>query len=160
MFLNMRSQCGIIYPWKRYSCKSFRFWLTARSTMCPVRAADRAGRRQGGWETVTYAEGSGPSLGLSLREEPLISVLIPNRDHSQDLRRCIDSLRHTNTWKRLEILKRDPDAQIVKGHVHFRHRGATLMCDSAYFYQTTNSVRAMGHVHRPGRKNAGLSSRF
>ncbi len=59
---------------------------------------------ESGWETVTYAEGSGPSLGLSLREEPLISVLIPNRDHSQDLRRCIDSLRHTNTWKRLEIL--------------------------------------------------------
>lgn len=41
----------------------------------------------------------------------------------------------------------NPDAQIVKGHVHFRHRGATLTCDSAYFYQTTNSVRAMGHVH-------------
>ena len=32
----------------------------------------------------------------------------------------------------------NPDAQIV---------GATLTCDSAYFYQTTNSVRAMGHVH-------------
>ena len=41
----------------------------------------------------------------------------------------------------------NPDAQIVKGHVQFRHRGATLTCDSAYFYQTTNSVRAMGHVH-------------
>ena len=41
----------------------------------------------------------------------------------------------------------NPDAQIVKGHVHFLHRGATLTCDSAYFYQTTNSVRAMGHVH-------------
>ncbi|MCE6985010.1 hypothetical protein EI534_48205, partial [Pseudomonas frederiksbergensis] len=41
----------------------------------------------------------------------------------------------------------NPDAQIVKGHVRFLHRGATLTCDSAYFYQTTNSVRAMGHVH-------------
>lgn len=37
-------------------------------------------------------------------EAPLISVLIPNRDHSQDLRRCVDSLLQVNTWKRLEIL--------------------------------------------------------
>lgn len=40
----------------------------------------------------------------------------------------------------------DPDAQIVKGKVHFTHKGAALWCDSAYFYQLSNSVRAMGHV--------------
>ena len=28
-----------------------------------------------------------------------------------------------------------PDAQIVKGHVHFRHAGSNLWCDSAYYYQ-------------------------
>lgn len=39
-----------------------------------------------------------------------------------------------------------PDAQIVKGNVHFRHGGAQLWCDSAYFYQESNSVRAFGHV--------------
>lgn len=39
-----------------------------------------------------------------------------------------------------------PDAQIVKGHVHFRHRGADLWCDSAYFYQQTNSFKAFGNV--------------
>ena len=40
----------------------------------------------------------------------------------------------------------NPDAQIVKGHVSFRHLGATLLCDSAYFYQASNSVKAFGHV--------------
>jgi lipopolysaccharide export system protein LptA len=40
-----------------------------------------------------------------------------------------------------------PDAQIAKGHVRFRHRGATLSCDSAYFYQQSNSMKAFGHVH-------------
>lgn len=40
----------------------------------------------------------------------------------------------------------NPDAQIVKGHVSFAHQGAHLTCDSAYFYQGTNSVRAFGHV--------------
>lgn len=40
----------------------------------------------------------------------------------------------------------NPDVQIVKGHVAFTHKGARLNCDSAYFYQSTNSMRAFGHV--------------
>lgn len=40
----------------------------------------------------------------------------------------------------------NPDVQIVKGHVAFTHKGAWLNCDSAYFYQGTNSMRAFGHV--------------
>ncbi len=35
---------------------------------------------------------------------PLISVLIPNKDHREDLDRCIRSLEENNTWKNLEIL--------------------------------------------------------
>ena len=41
----------------------------------------------------------------------------------------------------------NPDAQIAKGHVHFRHQGANLTCDSAYFYEQSNSMRVFGHVH-------------
>ena len=41
---------------------------------------------------------------------------------------------------------RNPDAQILKGNVAFRHKGARLFCDSAYFYQESNSFRAFGHV--------------
>lgn len=40
----------------------------------------------------------------------------------------------------------NPEAQIAKGHVQFRHKGATLWCDSAYFYQLSNSVKAFGKV--------------
>lgn len=39
-----------------------------------------------------------------------------------------------------------PDAQIVKGNVSFRHKGASLLCDSAYFYEQSNSFEAFGHV--------------
>lgn len=39
-----------------------------------------------------------------------------------------------------------PAAQILNGNVAFRHKGATLYCDSAYFYQESNSFRAFGHV--------------
>lgn len=50
-----------------------------------------------------------------------------------------------------DVLKYDmfginPEAQIAKGHVQFRHKGATLWCDSAYYYQSSNSFRAFGHV--------------
>lgn len=50
-----------------------------------------------------------------------------------------------------DILKYDiygptPDAQIAKGKVHFMHQGAQLWCDSAYFYQAVNAVKAFGHV--------------
>lgn len=38
-------------------------------------------------------------------------------------------------------------AQILNGNVAFLHKGALLTCDSAYFYQGTNSVKAFGHVH-------------
>ena len=39
-----------------------------------------------------------------------------------------------------------PDAQILKGKVHFTHAGAQLWCDSAYFFQEANAVEAFGHV--------------
>lgn len=48
---------------------------------------------------------------------------------------------------RFDQFGNNPGAQIVKGHVSFRHRGSTLTCDSAYFYQASNSVEAFGHVH-------------
>ena len=41
---------------------------------------------------------------------------------------------------------RNGDAQILDGHVHFRHVGANLYCDSAHFYEQSNSFEAFGHV--------------
>lgn len=41
---------------------------------------------------------------------------------------------------------KNPDAQILNGNVAFRHKGATLYCDSAYFYEKTNSFEAFSNV--------------
>ena len=38
------------------------------------------------------------------------------------------------------------DAQVLHGNVHFRHVGANLFCDSAHFYEQSNSFEAWGHV--------------
>lgn len=42
--------------------------------------------------------------------------------------------------------KRVPDAQILRGNVVFRHDSALMYCDSAYFYDKSNSLDAFGHV--------------
>lgn len=39
-----------------------------------------------------------------------------------------------------------PDAQVLRGAVRFRHDDAVMFCDSAYFYEKTNSLDAFGHV--------------
>ena len=41
---------------------------------------------------------------------------------------------------------KNPDATILNGKVHFTHAGARLYCDSAYFYEASNSFEAFGHV--------------
>ncbi len=41
---------------------------------------------------------------------------------------------------------KNPEAQILKGNVKFSHQGGTLNCDSAYFFQASNSFQAFGHV--------------
>ena len=53
-------------------------------------------------------------------------------------------LDHADSLYYDEFRKRD--TQIVKGHVKFRHQGATLLCDSAYFKQMENTFQAFGHV--------------
>ncbi len=41
---------------------------------------------------------------------------------------------------------KDPDAQVLDGNVEFFHNGALLYCDSAHFYEKTNSFEAFGNV--------------
>ncbi len=40
----------------------------------------------------------------------------------------------------------NPDAQILEGHVSFRHDSVYMYCDSAYFYEERNSFEAFGNV--------------
>lgn len=53
-------------------------------------------------------------------------------------------LEHSETLSFDE--QRLPDAQILRGNVRFRHEDALMFCDSAYFYERSNSLDAFGHV--------------
>lgn len=39
-----------------------------------------------------------------VRDNPLVSVLIPNKDHTEDLKRCLDSLYRNAGWANMEVL--------------------------------------------------------
>ena len=41
---------------------------------------------------------------FTLKEHPLVSIIIPNRDHSEDLARCVRSLQEVSTYQETEIL--------------------------------------------------------
>ena len=41
---------------------------------------------------------------------------------------------------------KNPDMQVLKGNVRFRHDNVMLYCDSAYFFERANSLNAFGHV--------------
>lgn len=61
--------------------------------------------RQGIGATVEKGE----HLGLyrtkyKLDEQPLISILIPNKDHIDDLKRCIDSIEQKSSYKNYEYI--------------------------------------------------------
>lgn len=43
-------------------------------------------------------------IRYEIQGEPLISILIPNKDHREDLKRCVDSIREKSTWKNYEII--------------------------------------------------------
>lgn len=54
-------------------------------------------------------------------------------------------LKHSDEL-RYDMYGPNPTAQVLTGNVSFMHKGATLTCDSAYFYQESNSFRAFGNV--------------
>ena len=53
-------------------------------------------------------------------------------------------LEHTNTLSFDEAVR--PDVQILTGDVCFRHDSSYMYCDSAYFYEQTNSLEAFSNV--------------
>ncbi len=51
-------------------------------------------------------------------------------------------------------------AQILNGNVAFLHKGVLLTCDSAYFYQESNSFKAFGHVKMRQGDTLSLTSDY
>lgn len=82
-------------------------------------------------------------FGLSI-----LCAAAPRKKHQPRPRKKSDErvyLIHADELK-YDMFGANPGAQIAKGKVAFSHNGGYLWCDSAYYYETSNSVKAFGHV--------------
>lgn len=55
---------------------------------------------------------------------------------------------------------RNNDAQVLTGNVHFEHDGANLYCDSANFFEASNSFEAWGNVRMVQGDTLSLTSDY
>jgi lipopolysaccharide export system protein LptA len=55
---------------------------------------------------------------------------------------------------------RNNDAQVLRGQVQFEHEGARLFCDSANFFEASNSFEAFGHVRMIQGDTLSLTSEY
>ena len=55
-------------------------------------------------EVLNTAFPSTYRVRYQIQGEPKISIVIPNKDHAEDLRRCLDSIHERTTWKNWEVI--------------------------------------------------------
>ena len=72
----------------------------------------------------------------------LVAQVVPNRIGGQSVRSKV-FLLHADVLKKNKI---NPNAQILVGDVTFRHDSIYMYCDSAYFYEKSNSLEAFDNV--------------
>lgn len=55
-------------------------------------------------EVTDSARPSTYRIRYEIEGNPLISIVIPNKDHADDLRTCLDSIRRDSTWSNWEVI--------------------------------------------------------
>ena len=55
-------------------------------------------------EELRRTETGGAGKEIRIDGSPKVSILIPNKDHTDDLKKCLDSIRGKSTWKNYEII--------------------------------------------------------
>ena len=90
---------AILYSWR----SGRKHALLPAKEMIPV---IRAHYRRTGFESAAFFDEKADVFRISLEVNgnPRISILIPSKDHVDDLRTCLDSIHSRSTWKNYEIL--------------------------------------------------------
>lgn len=85
-----------------------------------------------------------PKNGASKKEPDGFKPLAPIQNPTDKKGVTLVYLESSETLSFDRII--NPDVQVLKGNVRFRHDNALLYCDSAYFYEKANSLDAFGNV--------------
>lgn len=94
-----------------------------------------------------------PHYGKSVRAKVFFTMLclcfLPSLLDAANPKKKSDDgpiiLDHADEWIFDQF--ENPDAQCLSGNVQLRHAGMKMTCDSAVYFETTQSVHAFGHVH-------------
>ena len=87
--------------------------------------AEAAPAKVGGWYESHY----------TLSETPLVSVLIPNKDHTEDLDACVRSLLKRATYKNLEILVIENNSTDPETFRYYEKLEAEFACVRVLYYE-------------------------
>lgn len=72
----------------------------------------------------------------------IVTAFAQKKSEQTEKPRRMIHLLHANTLSK----SADSERQTLRGDVKFRQEGCYMYCDSAYFYQSNNSMSAFGHV--------------
>lgn len=95
-----------------------------------------------GQDTVSLEQK--PAIEPVMKQDTIISRGDTLTADTVSAKKTLVYLEHSNTLSFDKDVM--PDAQILQGDVRFRHEGSYMYCDSAYFFETTNSLEAFSNV--------------
>ena len=78
---------------KRYAFEAGRRAVQAHYDRLGIAATVKEGEYSGLYETK-----------FAITDDPMISILIPNKDHTEDLNKCVTSILERSTWKNIQII--------------------------------------------------------
>ena len=71
--------------------------------------------------TVTVnPDGISTTVRYDVEPEPLVSIIIPTKDHKDDLKKCLDSIYEKTVYKNFEILVLDNNSEKEDTYAYFR----------------------------------------
>lgn len=114
-----------------------------------VRALQGHYKRQGIEASVTNAEMAGYYRTVyELKETPLISIIIPNKDHRDDLENCLKSILGRQSYERYEILIAENNSEDAETFAYYKTIESEYDCvrvlyyDGAFNYSRINNFAA------------------
>lgn len=87
-------------------------------------------------------------IQYEIEGEPLISIIIPNKDHTEDLEKCLSSIYGKSTYKNFEILvvennSTEPETfEYYKGLGERYHNSKVITWDGGFNYSAINNFAA------------------